>query len=270
MPFIRKDREETLDEMLDMMVSTTSITEASAGGVARSLLEVVNEQLGTCYDTLDTNMAMSFISTATGIYIDLIGEMLACYRLTGESDDNYRYRITQQVFAGSKSNETAIRLACLSVDGVRDIIMKRFTHGIGSFTVLVMTDEIDTDDSLIAQVQSVINENQALGIKGIAKKADLIPVDLKIRMVFTSATTSSEISSLVARAKGSIKDYVDSLGAGTTVVPNVILGYARQDGNVTAASISSLKIDNKEVTGSGIYTPNWSERYYLNSLEVIV
>ena len=109
-----KTYDELMKEALDLLPANTPITNLSPGAVARSLLEVINRQIAVFYKTIDLNLAMSFLSSAKGKYLDLIGALLDCSRQDGEDDNNYRYRISQQVYVAAGCNETALRLKLLS------------------------------------------------------------------------------------------------------------------------------------------------------------
>ncbi|GAG33225.1 unnamed protein product, partial [marine sediment metagenome] len=56
-----------------------------------------------------------------------------------ETDDNYRFRLSQKVVSAVKGNEAAIRRAVLTVPGVIDMALIKRTHGGGTFTIIPRT-----------------------------------------------------------------------------------------------------------------------------------
>lgn len=232
----KKGYGELVHTALSYLETNTDITNTNIGGITRSLIEVINRNVADYYDVLDINMAMSFLSTAEGYFLDMFGEMFnmprtrsakatassvdnvqrfyvtsgtlgdkipglqitagtavmtsdrsILFRTTStvsfagsatqvyvsiesddtgskynvgknsltvtdlgidgvftvndvpiisgtdtESDANYRYRLSNATLASEKANEIAIRLAALSVDGVADVIIRKYARGIGS------------------------------------------------------------------------------------------------------------------------------------------
>lgn len=95
----KKSYQQLMDNAVARLVENTEITNLSIGSVARSLLEIINNELSTYYETLDLNMAMGFVSTAEGYFLDLIGELLNVTRLeethatASEIDKNIRFYV---------------------------------------------------------------------------------------------------------------------------------------------------------------------------------
>lgn len=80
MPLFAKSEQEMIADSLQDLASNTNITRLSAGGIARSLVESMNRRLANAYDTFDLNLARSFVSSAPGQYLELIGTLLAVER----------------------------------------------------------------------------------------------------------------------------------------------------------------------------------------------
>ena len=130
------------------------------GAVAKLFMNIVNKHIANLYNTLTVNHLRAFVSTADGDALDAIGLLLQCFRLAGETDDNYRYRITQQCLVLATSNETAIRLTALTVDGVKDVVLKPYSMGAGSFTVIVLSDEDVTSTGILEAVRVELLDHQ--------------------------------------------------------------------------------------------------------------
>jgi len=269
MLFPIKSKAEILQEMMDEIAKSTDIKEMPPGSFVRTLLEVINEKLGACYRDIDLYTAMSFVSTSKGMYLDMIGRMLGCTRLADETDDNYRYRITNQVFTAAAANRTAVRLKCLAVPGVKDIYIAPYSRGNGSFTVYVITDEIDTPNEILTQVQTVVNETKAEGIRAIVTKPTPVPIDIRFNIVTKTNSTSSEFT-ISNQLKEEIGNYVDTIPMGGTISIAEILRIAQSNRNVTYAYLSSLHINNEAVIAESQYQLEWDERAYVNSVVVVI
>lgn len=212
-----KTFDELMNSAISRLSSNTSITNFSPGSVARALLEVVNEHLAQFYQTLDFNLAMAFVSKAQGYFLDLLGELLNCQRRPDESDDNYRYRITHQVEVVAGCNLTALRLELLSLSGVRDVIFHPYTLGTGSFSVYPVPVEAGpVSDVLLEEVQRVLDEKEAYGVRGISVQPTMRPVDIKVHLIFDNGATN--INYAVQSARRAVWDYIANLEPGGTLV----------------------------------------------------
>jgi len=320
----KKTYEELMSAAIDGLQNNTDITNMSIGGVARSLLEVVNTQLSDYYNVLDVNQAMGFVSSAQGYFLDLIGELFNItryqpqgasvsasdetqrfyvtrgflgdaipslfipsgtvvsttdgsieYTVTAdtvfsmaatqvyvpiessqsgaqvnvgkngliwssittdtiyttndkaivsgsdtESDENFRYRISNATLSFERANEVSIRLAALSVPGVAEVVMRPFSRGIGSYEVLVIPSEGIASSSLIASVQEAIDSVQAYGIGGLAKAPTVVPIDLSVKIMFIDGVTEVDKERIVADVTTSIERYTVNIPVGGTFILN--------------------------------------------------
>lgn len=140
-----------------------------------------------------------------------------------ESDNNYRFRIANATLSAEKANETAIRLAALSVDGVGNIIMMPYALGIGSYGVLVVPEEGLPNSSLINSVQEAIDAVQAFGIRGVASSPVVVPVDIEVQIVFIDGVPDPKKNDIRSRVKTSIEQYIVNIPIGGTFVYNELV-----------------------------------------------
>jgi uncharacterized phage protein gp47/JayE len=80
--FLTKDRDTILRHALEKLVATTPLTSVAPGSIVRSLVEVITTELGDLYAILDFNSSMSFVSTAQGRALDLLGSLYDVQRKT--------------------------------------------------------------------------------------------------------------------------------------------------------------------------------------------
>lgn len=211
-------------------LAKTPITETSSGGIARLLLAVFNEQLATdaadgegFYRRLELSHAQAYLSSAEGYSIDLIGELLACRRNPGESDGDFKYRISKQILSLASANATAVRLAALSVEGVKDVTMRPYTHGTGSGSLYVLSDDPRRAAELISQVQAAVDEVAAYGVRISVFAPAVVPVEVYVRLVFSKKASEADQKMIRARATQTLKDYVNSRGPGEDLVVNEMI-----------------------------------------------
>lgn len=266
---MRKTKQEILNELLSRLERNTVITDINPGSIARTFTEVLSEQFYEFYSQLELNSTMSFVSTASGRYLDLIGALLDCRRLISETDENYRARITNQVYVIAGANFTAVRLRALSVPGVREVVMRQYTHGAGSFTVHVITDEPVAPISIINQVRNEIEKVKAYGIYAEVTSPVLIPVELMVSLVFNGEVGSAEKTTIRQAVGRELRQYVDSLALGNTLVINEIVQRTMN----SSAKIKDVAIYSLKVNGTSRFVGNvetrWDERLVLDSLEII-
>lgn len=256
--------------MMDELRSSTNITNFTPGSIARTLLEVFNRKLNACYTYFGLYASMTFLSTAEGIYLNMIGEMLGCARLdSSEEDDNYRYRISQQVFTSAMANRTAIRLRCLAIADVKDVIITPYTHGNGSFTIHVITNEIDTPNNIILDVENAVNDVKAEGIKAIVTKPKIIDVDVTFKVILKPGNGISDIA-LATRLKGIISDYIDEIPMGGNFSIYQMLNIVQSNISVSQVYLNSLYIDGEAIMIKTDYQMDWDKRLHINSVLVSI
>lgn len=75
------------------------ITNLSSGARARALLQVINRRIGEAYATLKFNTAMGYLTTGTGIFLDLLGTLTGVTRRTSTvalvdaDDENIKFYV---------------------------------------------------------------------------------------------------------------------------------------------------------------------------------
>lgn len=210
MILLKKDVNELMQETLEAAVAG-GLTEKDAGGVTRLLLSLINGRLGTYYETLDMNLAQAFVSNATDFYLDKIGMLVDCKRNAGEELEAYRYRITKQIQIVASSNMTAVRMAILAVPGVQEVKLKRYTHGTGSFSAYVISSDPITPQSVIDAVNLKIQEGvEAYGVRAEAFRPIVIPVEMRIRLIFNNTVTDVDQKMAIAQTQEAVKTYINS------------------------------------------------------------
>ena len=331
-----KNYDQLLNESLTALAAQTNITQLGPGSKARSLLEIINQRLAGAYQYLDQRLANSLLASATDIYLDFLGDLLACPRLENsyawtdagaqnvcfyvasgtfgdlnngnsivvpagttlftqssdgdatktityqvtdntilpanenlwyvsvqaalpgslgaigsgalvnhsllaypgllvknlvsiangqdrETDDSYRYRLSKRVTASAEANETAVRLACLSVPGVADVLINPYGLGAGSFEIFVISTSGRTSDALLDLVQHTIDQHQALGITGKARAPITVGLQFQAVVHTERVLNDVEASMLTEQLTQQTVRFMSSFHIGQAFIVNNLL-----------------------------------------------
>jgi uncharacterized phage protein gp47/JayE len=266
----KKTKDEILQQLLKRLQQDTEIVDVDPGSIARAFCEILSEEFYQFYSELDLNTTMTFVSTAQGTFLDLIGSLLNCKRTpSSETDANFRTRITNQVYVIAGGNVTAIRLKILSVEGVKDVILREFTKGTGSFTAYVITDTPETPIFTLNEVRSAIENTKSWGIFAEVKAPVLIPVDLKVRLIISDKVSDAEKSTIRTNAQLAMKTHIDNLGLGGQFIINDIIRQAMNASpKILDADLSNLKVNGASQFSKN-FSVNWDERIVIRSFDVV-
>jgi hypothetical protein len=140
-----------------------------------------------------------------------------------ESDDNYRYFLSKQVNSAEAANEAAIRIAALAVPGVSDIYLRRWTYGIGTFSVHIVSTTPVVGQGLINAVSESVGRVAAYPEKFTVAGPDYIGVKLVVGLTFIPSTTQAERDGLVSSAARVVVDYINNIELGGSLIINEII-----------------------------------------------
>lgn len=243
-----KSFDEICEQMKDQLNQNGFTT--TPGGIAKLFADIIAENIAEFYDTLEVNHMQAFVTTAAGDFLEAIGTLLSCTRKTGENDDDFRKRIINQCLSLANANETAIRLAALSVDYVDDVVMKKYSNGPGSFTLMPIIDVAAGADA-INNVEDAVLSVCSYGEKVIIKLPTLKYVKLSISLVYSSNLTDTEKQSLAVAVRTNIINYINSISVGDTLIINELtkvimqttLNNTTDNNGIINYACNSLEID---------------------------
>jgi len=131
-----------------------------------------------------------------------------------ESDTNYRYRIVNRVLEAEAANETALRLAGLSVAGVSDIIIKKRYRGIGTFAIIIQSSAPTVSDSLIDNVRAKVEKVMAHGEKAYVMGPKESGISMTVVVHYKKKLDSDELDAIEADLDDTIDAYINGLDIG--------------------------------------------------------
>lgn len=243
------DFESILNRLLEGMADVGLST--SVGSIVRLFTSVIAKEFDNSYKLIDDYMLRCFLSTSYGNYLDAIGFLLNCERLANEEDDDYKNRISKQILLVASANETAIRYAALQVEGVASIKLNQYTYGPGSFTLVVVPENIYTNtdyDDLINNVFDALADVVAYGTKYTVQIVNYNFITMDIVPEIKSGLDDVEIEVLKLDIQSAIKEYISKLDLGEKFIidklTNVIMNTNE---NIIDYSCSKFIIDGENV-----------------------
>jgi len=238
--------------------------ETSRGSIARLFGQVIGEEVGTLYSTLQLNHLMAFLSTAEKEALDAIGFLLNCKR-NDDEDAIYKDRISKQTQNLATSNKIAIELAGLSVAGVQDILMNPFTKGTGSFSVFIITSPGYDQNTVLEAVKFAISETVAYGILFEVETPDLIEIELTVKLMFNTIASEADKITAFTNAQKSLKKYIASRAIGEALIINEITEQVMSShNNVLNYALISIKANGREMLKVD-QIPRWNQRFIESS-----
>lgn len=175
-----------------------------------------------------------------------------------ENDDDYRARIIAETRRQAGGTELAIRFTVLSVDGVRDVVIRSAAYGLGTAEIVVITEKRENATEIIAKISKKLDHVRPVGVKLFVKSPKFLGADINM-MVSTNAETGTVKQSILAQVRVAIMRYLNGLTIGEEMVYNrmtsEILSSVEQVSDVT---YNKLSINGSEVLRRN-YKPNADE-----------
>ena len=140
-----------------------------------------------------------------------------------EDDDTFRFRILNEKIRSEAANETAIRLAALTVPGVSDVVLQRYSRGLGTGEVIVQGTSAVTDQSTIALVQQQVNQVSSFGSLIIARGAEPIGIQTNLTIKYKPNVSEAEKSQVELQLYLNYKNYLLNLPLGSPLIYNSLI-----------------------------------------------
>jgi uncharacterized phage protein gp47/JayE len=141
-------------------------------------------------------------------------------------------------------NETAVRLAALSVPGVADVSMVPFVRGLGTFAVYIKSLEARVSDELVDAVQQTIDTVQSFGNRGYALKPKEIGIEMILSLTYRESITSRDRAAINRDVVGTMYDYINNLDIGEDFIINEVVQRVMQvDDRIKNVGVAKKPID---------------------------
>jgi hypothetical protein len=190
-----------------------------------------------------------------------------------ENDDEYRFRIVNKALASEACNETAIRLAVLAIPGVADIVMKNFSHGVGTFSVFVIGTDAIVSQGLINAVAAVVENKTAKGIRTSILRPVYRSLEMTVSLEFIPEAGDVQRQAAKVDVKKALVDYTNNIEMGSAFIINRAIQQAFstsniiRDAHITGMIVGEYNVDTKiSERRTPIFTVNqslfWDEKFY--------
>lgn len=179
-----------------------------------------------------------------------------------ENDESYRRRIIRSVKLYSTGTAESIRLAALSIKGVRDVKIREGSFGMGSCDVIIVPEGPAMSGTLDSIVYRDLLAYKPVGIKLNVRIAQRVPVSVSANIILPIGNSSISAVSIANQAAYFVKRYLNSLTVGDSVDASVIQSQIMSSSDL----IGEVIINQMTVNGVEIPKNNYqlqSERSYL-------
>ena len=234
------------------------------GSIARLFMNIINQKIANLYNTLTVNHLRAFVTTSYGAALDAIGALVQCFRLEKETDDNYRYRITRQCLTLATSNETAVKLTTLTVNGVKDVVLKPYSMGAGSFTVIIITDDYEKRESVIKEVNNKLLSVHGYGIRYNVISPTLNYIRIKHKIELKDSVPNNKKQDIKYEVRKALSEYLNNLKIGEQIITDKITQVIM---NVSSEIIEESNIELFINDERALYVnqqSRWFERFILS------
>lgn len=161
-----------------------------------------------------------------------------------ESDADYRYRISLSYLNKQKANESAIRLAALSVPGVSNISFNYFPQGVGTLELIIQSISPVTSQDLISRVQTEVDLVAAAGNYITTISPLYYGLEIWITLVFNLTPSPGTEAQVVSSANNALLNYINNLSLGESFNYNSMVNTILQsDSRIYDIGIPGKPID---------------------------
>ncbi len=166
-----------------------------------------------------------------------------------EDDNNYRLRIMKAIRVASSGTVEAIRFAGLSVAGVRDVKVRQAPYGMGSFEVIVVPEQQNSQTTdILRKAEEAMSSVRPAGVRMYVKSPRRVLVSMNIQLVAPLMNSDKAQTTLPNRANIGIRRYINGLLPGSPLVYNKLLQIILDSSElVRDVVIQSFTIDGVEV-----------------------
>lgn len=140
-----------------------------------------------------------------------------------ETDDAYRYRLSKVVTSSAEANRIAVRLACLSVPGVSDILEEPYARGSSTFDIYVLSQTGQPSQPLLELVQQQIDYHQGYGIIGKARTPVTVGLQFQAQVYPVRPLTSIEVATTTQTLTQAASRYMANFRIGGSLLINNLL-----------------------------------------------
>jgi uncharacterized phage protein gp47/JayE len=162
-----------------------------------------------------------------------------------ESDQAYRFRISQALQARHGATALSVRQELLKIPGVRDVLIHEGVRGNGSLDVIVIPIDRFASQSLLDAAEVAVSDTVAAGISWRVLTPKTVRVDVTVQLRLDGAAIFEEARVLVESA---IRGYLDNLrvndgNGGAEMIYNELISRIQDAASGILDSAVNIAID---------------------------
>lgn len=220
------------------------------GSVIDMYSATISENFEEVYDTIEKNKTPHIWSNLEGEQLDWTGAWVNLPRAVGESDTNYRYRLSHWTKSNEAANTTAIQNATLSPQYASNIDYQPFTHGSGTGTCYIIPKEYTAET-----INAALNE-AVEAMKKVSSPSTyieyIIPAIKSVRLEIYIESSSGDLSLIKQNLETKISSYINAIAPRDYLSIGEINKMGQNESFVDYFAVAGLLIDNEATTATRV------------------
>lgn len=212
--------------------------------------------------------------TVIGNFVQPVGTTVMCTnpkiieaQVGHETDESYRYRITQAVRTASGGTLNAVRLAGINVAGVRDIAVRNTPYGLGSFECLVTPEDYTQSNTVLTDATTAMSLVSPVGVRMYTRLPLFRNVDVACTVILSN-TTNVNIDAITSAVQVSILRFLNQPLIGSALVYNELINAILDvDAKIIDVTITNLQVNATQILFQN-YTPKDDEQLVPGTITV--
>ncbi len=254
-------------ELGAQFVYTTTADATIQAGRLRAYAPIVNLFADTVFTAGIGTLTQHSFEQPEGIPI-LCTNSKAIAAVRGlESDDDYRTRLIAETRRQAGGTAYALRFTALGVPGVRNVVMKEATRGLGSVDIIVNAEDYGQSSLVVDNVRVMMAKVRPPGVRIDVRQPDLMRLDVKASISMKRLTGTNE-DVVKYRVKNAILRYINTLSIGENMVYNRLVSEILDASEeVIDVSFTGLGVNGIEILRKN-YTPKDDEHIIPGTITV--
>lgn len=137
-----------------------------------------------------------------------------------ESDNQFRFRLTNSLLNGATGNKTAIKIAAIGSPDISNIILKEFSRGAGTFDAILVPVGNSVSFQTSELVKRAIETVSAFGVSPRVRQPDYVKFKISVQLITEQGSLQGQIASNKLRAKNAILNHFESVRLGGELIIN--------------------------------------------------
>lgn len=243
---ITKNVNDIVNSIIDNLVNQGLVPSSSSihdGSILKTLIEAIALELVEIYKKADYIDENARLSTASGVYLDRIGELFGVIRTENEPDSIYRMRIIEKVTAQKTSSKSYILSELKNINNIGFLDIVEHSYGPGTFTLYYRPNEPENDYQVRNDISKKLTEIVPVGVYYKIVHPEVINISINL------VVTGEYDENLVQKA---VKDYINNIPTGGTLYTGKIVNAAMDINGVKNCFIHSIELDGETLYANEI------------------